>query len=101
LALAYQKHPVEFSKNNHTPTPTHTRADTGATTQTYPTSFASVKFAFIRESMTHHSVDSTRRRDRSVSPRTATLTSIGFLRKYFSEPIQNLTRPALRLQIGR
>jgi hypothetical protein len=37
LALAYQKHPVEFSKNNHTPTPTHTRADTGATTQTYPT----------------------------------------------------------------
>ena len=37
LALAYQKHPVEFSKNNHTPTPTHPRASTRATTQTYPT----------------------------------------------------------------
>jgi len=28
LALAYQKHPVEFSKNNHTPTPTHNREPT-------------------------------------------------------------------------
>jgi hypothetical protein len=33
------KHPVEFSKNNHTPTTTTTMAATGATPQLYPVRF--------------------------------------------------------------
>jgi hypothetical protein len=56
LALAY-KHPVEFSKNNHTPSNNpHKQATTrGATTQTYPIDFVRAN-RFIPECRTSTSV---------------------------------------------